>query len=221
MKDFGSGFSQWLDPIKTSGAGIAEAIVGIANGIMRLVSGLMRLAGIGDGNPGSVFKSLGEVIGGSLALAVTIIENLAKAIEWVVTALARLVEAINAGINWSALIPQGVVDAWNSVASAIERVQALLNGGVTISPNRGRNGLDTTQPPANGNTPAPQAPARGRNGLPISPAVAPVTAQPQKVEVATTLTVKAAPGTSVVGESTSTNGAAKSSVNTGKSVGAY
>lgn len=214
MKDFGSGFWQWLDPIKTSGAGTADAIVGIANGIVRLGSGLMRLAGIGDGNPGSVFKTLGDVIGGTLALAITIIENLAKGIEWVVNALANLVDAINKGINWSALIPQGVVDAWNGIATAIERVQALLNGGVTISPNRGRNGLDGAGPPTNGNTPAPQAPARGRNGLPVSPAVAPASGNSRA-----DIFIHADAGTKVTDTKTASTGNNAPRINTGKSVG--
>ena len=217
IRDFGSGFANWLEPIGKSAGGAVRAIGGIATGFIRLATAIGELVGLGEGGKitgmmSGILSSLGDLAGKTVLAAVTILENVAKAIEWVVNGIASLVEAINRGINWSALMPQGIADAWNSVASAIERVQNALSvesvsNALGVSGQRnltkfGRNSID----PANQNAVLPA------QASPTAPAA------PQQLNVNTEAKVVVEGPGKVVGQTTTVTSPSPN-VNTGRAVG--
>ncbi|MDZ7926146.1 MAG: phage tail tape measure protein [Agrobacterium sp.] len=217
LKSFGSGFAKWLEPIGEAAGGTVNAIGGIASGFMRLALAIGKLVGLGEGGKtagmiSGILQFLGDLAGGTIALAASILEGIAKAIEWLVNALASLVEAINRGINWKALMPDGIADAWNSVASALERVKAALSiegvsNALGVSGQRnmttiGRNSML----PANQNAVLPA------QASPTAPAA------PQQLNVSTEAKVVVEGPGKVVGQTTTVTSPSPN-VNTGRAVG--
>ncbi len=203
VKDFGSGFAPYLDGIGENAGQTIDAVKGIADGIVRLAGGLATLVGLGDGKVGSLFSTLGSIAGMGLDLAVEVIRNLAQAVETLVNGLADLVDAINKGINWSALIPSGVVDAWNSLASTIQSVKAALGSS---------GGGSGTRVGKYGWTPANQ------NAVPAEPLPAQAAGGNSTLDVNTQATVKVIGPGEVVSQSTSTSSPSPN-INTGRAVG--
>ncbi len=203
VKDFGSGFAPYLDGIGENAGQTIDAVKGIADGIVRLASGLATLVGLGDGKIGSLFTTLGSIAGMGLDLAVEVIRNLAQAVETLVNGLADLVDAINKGINWSALIPSGVVDAWNSLASTIQAVKAAIGGS---------GGEPGTRVGKYGWTPANQ------NAVPAEPLPAQAAGGTSSLDVNTQATIKVVGPGEVVSQSTQTSSPSPN-VNTGRAVG--
>ncbi|MRH93888.1 phage tail tape measure protein [Agrobacterium tumefaciens] len=217
MKEFGAGFAPWLEPIGKAAGGAVRSIAGIATGFMRLGVAIRELVGLGEGGKMSgmftgVMKLIGDLGGQTVLAAVMILEDLAKAIEWVVKGIASLVEAINRGINWSALMPDGIAEAWNSVATALERVKAALSiesvsNALGVSGQRnmttiGRNSM----PPANQNGVLPA------QASPTAPAA------PQQLNVKTEAKVVVEGPGKVVGQTTIVTSPSPN-VNTGRAVG--
>lgn len=210
IKDFGSGFAPWLEPIGKAAGGTVRSIAGIATGFMRLATAIRELVGLGEGGRLSgVMKFLGDLSGQTVLAAFKILEDVAGAIEWVVKGLASLVEAINRGIDWKALMPQGVADAWNAVASALERVKNALSVegvsdalGVSGQRNMTRFGRNSVLP-------------ANQNG--VLPAQASPTA-PQQLNVSTEAKVVVEGPGKVVGQSTTVTSPSPN-VNTGRAVG--
>ncbi|MGV2066353.1 phage tail tape measure protein [Agrobacterium sp. 22-226-1] len=209
MKDFGSGFAPWLEPIGKAAGGTVRSIAGIATGFMRLATAIRELVGLGDGGRlQGVMKFLGDLGGKTVLAAVMILEDVAKAIEWVVNGLASLIEAINRGIDWKALMPQGVADAWNAVASALERVKnALSVEGV-------KDALGITKINRTEFGPGSRQPAN-QNG--VLPAQASPTA-PQQLNVSTEAKVVVEGPGKVAGQTTTVTSPSPN-VNTGRAVG--
>lgn len=213
MKDFGSGFAPWLEPIGKAAGGTVKSIAGIATGFMRLAAAIGDLVGLGEGGKLSgIMGFLGDLAGKTVLATVMILEEIAKAIEWVVNGLATLIEAINRGIDWSALMPQGIADAWNSVASALERVQKALSVesvsnalGVSDQRNTTRFGRNSVLP-ANQNAVLPAQPS------PTAPAA------PQQLNVSTEAKVVVEGPGKVVGQTTTVTSPSPN-VNTGRAVG--
>ncbi len=213
MKDFGSGFAPWLEPIGKAAGGTVKSIAGIATGFMRLATAIGNLVGLAEGGRLSgVMKFLGDLGGKTALAAVMILEDIAKAIEWLVNSLASLVEAINRGIDWKALMPQGVADAWNGVASALERVKSALSvegvkdalGITTI--NSTEFGPGSRRRPANQNVVLPA------QASPTAPAA------PQQLNVNTEAKVVVEGPGKVVGQTTTVTSPSPN-VNTGRAVG--
>ncbi|HAU75223.1 MAG TPA: hypothetical protein DCW88_06725 [Agrobacterium sp.] len=217
MKEFGSGFAPWLEPIGKAAGGTVKSIAGIATGFMRLGSAIRELVGLGEGGKMSgmftgVMKFLGDLGGQTVLAAFKILEDVAGAIEWVVKGLASLVEAINRGINWSALMPDGIAEAWNSVATALERVKAALSiesvsNALGVSGQRnmttiGRNSMM----PANQNAVLPA------QASPTAPAA------PQQLNVKTEAKVVIEGPGKVTGQTTTVT-SPSSNINTGVAVG--
>ncbi len=203
VKDFGSGFAPYLDGIGENAGQTIDAVKGIADGIVRLASGLATLVGLGDGKVGSLFSTLGKIAGMGLDLAVEVIRNLAQAVETLVNGLADLVEAINKGINWGALIPSGVADAWNSLASTIQAVKAAIGGS---------GGEPGTRVGRYGWTPANQ------NAVPAEPLPAQAAGGNSTLDVNTQATVKVIGPGEVVSQQTATSSPSPN-INTGRAVG--
>ncbi len=203
VKDFGSGFAPYLDGIGENAGETIDAVKGIADGIVRLASGLATLVGLGDGKIGSLFETLGSIAGMGLDLAVEVIRNLAQAVETLVNGLADLVDAINKGIDWSALIPSGVVDAWNSLASTIQAVKAAIGGS---------GGEPGTRVGKYGWTPANQ------NAVPAEPLPAQAAGGTSSLDVNTQATIKVVGPGEVVSQSTQTSSPSPN-VNTGRAIG--
>lgn len=210
MKDFGSGFAPWLEPIGKAAGGAVKSIVGIATGFMRLGTAIGNLIGLGEGGRLSgIMGFLGDLGGKTVLAAVMILEDVAKAIEWVVNGLASLIEAVNRGIDWSALMPQGIADAWNAVASALERVKSALSVegvsdalGVSGQRNMTRFGRNSMLPAnQNGVLPAQASPAA-----------------PQQLHVTTESKVAVEGPGKVVGQTTTVTSPSPN-VNTGRAVG--
>ncbi len=210
MKDFGSGFAPWLEPIGKAAGGAVRSIAGIATGFMRLAAAIRDLVGLGEGGKlQGIMGFLGDLAGKTVLAAVMILEDIAKAIEAIVNGLAALIEAISRGIDWSALMPQGVADAWNSVASALERVKAALSVegvsnalGVSGQRNMTRFGRNSMLPAnQNGALPAQASPAA-----------------PQQLNVNTEAKVVVEGPGKVAGQTTTVTSPSPN-VNTGRAVG--
>lgn len=217
MKDFGSGFAPWLEPIGKAAGGAVRSIGGIATGFMRLGAAIRELVGLGEGGKMSgmftgILKFLGDLGGQAALAAFKILEDVAGAVEWVVKGLASLVEAINRGINWGALMPDGVAEAWNSVATALERVKSALSTenvkevfGITGPRNMTRFGPGSREP-ANQNAVLPA------EASPTAPAA------PQQLNVKTEAKVVVEGPGKVVGQTTTVTSPSPN-VNTGRAVG--
>lgn len=217
MKDFGSGFAPWLEPIGKAAGGAVRAIGGIATGFYRLGTAIRELVGLGEGGKitgmlSGIMSFLGDLAGKTVLTAVMVLEDVAKAIEWVVNGIASLVEAINRGIDWSALVPQGIAEAWNSVASALERVQAALSIdsvknalGVTGKRNLTEFGPGSRQP-------------ANQNGVLPAQASPTAPAAPQQLNVNTEAKVVVEGPGKVVGQTTTVTSPSPN-VNTGRAVG--
>lgn len=210
MKEFGSGFAPWLEPIGKSAGGALKSIGGIATAFMRLGTAIRDLVGLGDGGRMSgmftgIMKFLGDLAGKTVFAAVSILEDVAGAIESVVNWLASLIEKLNQGIDWSKLMPQGIADAWNSIASAIERV----NNALSVEGVKSALGMD-----------GPRNMTRfGRNSLPANQnAVLPAQAPPQQLNVNTEAKVVVEGPGKVTGQSTTVTSPSPN-VNTGRAVG--
>lgn len=217
MKDFGSGFAPWLEPIGKAAGGAVRSIAGIATGFMRLGAAIRDLVGLGEGGRMSgmftgIMKFLGDLAGKAVFGAASVLEDVAGAVEWLVNGIASLVEAINRGVNWKALMPDGIADAWNSVASALERVKAALSTenvkeafGITGQRNMTRFGPGSRQP-ANENGVLPA------QASPTAPAA------PQQLNVNTEAKVVVEGPGKVVGQTTTVTSPSPN-VNTGRAVG--
>ncbi|MNK94609.1 Phage-related minor tail protein [compost metagenome] len=216
MKEFGSGFAPWLEPIGKAAGGAVRSIAGIATGFMRLGSAIRELVGLGEGGKMSgmftgVMKFLGDLGGQTVLATVMILEDVAKAIEWVVNGIASLVEAINRGIDWSALMPQGIADAWNSVASALERVQNALSVE-TVKSAVGITKINRTEFGPGSRQPANQNGVLPAQASPTAPAA------PQQLNVKTEAKVVVEGPGKVVGQTTTVTSPSPN-VNTGVAVG--
>lgn len=217
IRDFGSGFANWLEPIGQSAGGAVRAIGGIATGFYRLGTAIRELVGLGEGGKitgmlSGIMSFLGDIAGKTVLAAVMVLEDVAKAIEWVVNGIASLVEAINRGIDWSALVPQGIAEAWNSVASALERVQNALSIesvsnalGVSGQRNMTRFGRNSVLP-------------ANQNGVLPAQASPTAPAAPQQLNVNTEAKVVVEGPGKVVGQTTTVTSPSPN-VNTGRAVG--
>ncbi len=217
IRDFGSGFANWLEPIGQSAGGAVRAIGGIATGFYRLGTAIRELVGLGEGGKitgmlSGIMSFLGDLAGKTVLAAVMVLEDVAKAIEWVVNGIASLVEAINRGIDWSALVPQGIAEAWNSVASALERVQNALSIesvsdalGVSGQRNMTRFGRNSVLP-------------ANQNGVLPAQASPTAPAAPQQLNVNTEAKVVVEGPGKVVGQTTTVTSPSPN-VNTGRAVG--
>ncbi|QXZ71872.1 phage tail tape measure protein [Agrobacterium sp. S7/73] len=217
MKEFGSGFAPWLEPIGKAAGGAVRSIGGIATGFIRLGAAIRELVGLGEGGKMSgmftgVMKFLGDLGGQTVLAAFKILEDVAGAIEWVVKGLASLVEAVNRGINWSALMPDGIAEAWNSVATALERVKAALSIesvsnalGVSGKRNLTEFGPGSRQP-------------ANQNGVLPAQASPTAPAAPQQLNVKTEAKVVVEGPGKVVGQTTTVTSPSPN-VNTGRAVG--
>ncbi len=130
LKDFGSGFAPHLRAIGENLGSAVSNIVSIGEGFIRIGQGLAQIAGIDNTKVEGFFKGLGDFAGGSLQAVTEILRDFSGILSSVVNGIADLIDKINNGeIKWSNLMPTGVVDAWNKLASVIERVKAALNLG--------------------------------------------------------------------------------------------
>lgn len=223
LRDFGSGFAPHLAKIGENLGSTVNSAVQIGRAFGRLANAVGHLLGFDQAKLDGFFNLLGNIAGRTGELATKIISELARLIADFVSGLASLVEAVNAGIDWKKIIPEGVAEAWNAVATAINAVktamsyfqggvikpgEALPNGtaaGSATDPDGGRDAaLDDFlkgPAPANSNRPAG--------------AVAPAQT---KALVGGTVTVKVDGPGQVTGV-TSDNPAVPLRANTGRSVG--
>ncbi|MBD8554921.1 phage tail tape measure protein [Rhizobium sp. CFBP 8762] len=127
LKSFGSGFGAWLPQM---GGEVGEAITTFAqlgDAFGRIGTALSKMSGADTPKISGFFKTIGDLAGGSLTLALDLLNKLGDVIVWLAESLATLIEAISKGINWSAIIPNGVAEALNSVATAINAVKTAWN----------------------------------------------------------------------------------------------
>ncbi|WP_160009762.1 phage tail tape measure protein [Rhizobium sp. 18055] len=222
LKDFGSGFAPSLGTIGENLGKSVSSIKSAGDGFIRLGRGLAQLVGLDEAKLGGIAKFAGMFAGKVWEVATAIVRDLAKFIADLVNGVADLVEKVNAGIDWSSLLPQSVVNSWNALASAVEKVKAAMNFGGSMQPGdvlpngtaagSSADGSDRTAAlddmlagpqPANNNRPA------------IAGAQRPVN---QQVQVGGTVNIKVeGPGT-VTGTSTE-NSAVPITANTGRAVG--
>ncbi len=134
LKDFGSGFAPYLEGIGKSLGGTINSVIRIGRAFARIGSALAQLVGIDQSKLGSIFKFLGDLAGGSIALAATLVEKLASGLAAVAEAIASVAEKIAQGINWGNLLPESVTGAWNRLAEAINTVKSALGGDPTVTP---------------------------------------------------------------------------------------
>ncbi|PDT05699.1 hypothetical protein CO666_03595 [Rhizobium chutanense] len=223
LRDFGSGFAPHLGEIGKQLGSTVNSIAGIASAFDRLGTAIGKMIGFDAGKLDWLPKWLGNLAGSITGEFLRVLAQIGKDIETLVNRLASLVEQVNAGVDWQKLMPQGVTDAWNALAGAINAVksamsyfqggvvkpgEALPNGtaaGSATDPDGGRGAaLDdflNGPVPANSNRPAG--------------AVAPAQA---KAVVGGTVTVKI-DGPGQVTGITSDNPAVPLKANTGRSVG--
>ena len=210
-------------------------VIGIA--VSAITAGLSALVAIGGAIAGFF-----AAITAPVWLTVAAFAAVGAAIWYFRKELGALIDRISAGIDWGALMPTGIADAWNALATAIEKVIALAKTPFLLNMRPAQGGPKTPADANGGTVPAEgerKAKSQGQwnfmNGfsqffegrrarpepaqLP-APAVTVAPPPPQKVDVQTTVTVEAAPGTSVLSTNTKTTGAGAGTVNTGKSVGA-
>jgi hypothetical protein len=219
LKDFGSGYAPHLAKIGENLGQTVNAIVEIASGFERLARALGQMMGFDAGKMSGFFKGLGDAIGTLAEIPSEILRDAARIISMIVNGLASLVETVNAGVKWENLLPQSVIDAWNTFAGVVERVKAAVNFGGSLPPGTvGPNG-DTVAATDDhlGNdwtTLPPQIPANS-NQPGLAPAQRPIN---QQVQVGGTVNIKVdGPGT-VTGISTE-NSSVPITANTGRAVG--
>jgi hypothetical protein len=188
LRDFGSGFAPHLGEIGKQLGGTVSSIVRIGSAFGRLGTAIGKLIGFDAGKLAWLPKWLGNLAGIITSEFLRVLAQFAKDIETLVNRLASLVEQVNAGVDWQKLMPEGVAEAWNAVAGAINAVksamsyfqgnsyvpgQALPNGtaaGSVDDPSAGRDAaMDDMLAPlpraANSNSPAAAiAPAAAKVG---------------------------------------------------------
>ncbi|ANM05225.1 phage-related minor tail protein [Rhizobium phaseoli] len=223
LRDFGSGFAPHLAKIGENLGSTVNSAVEIGRALDRLATAVGKLIGLDQVKLDGFFKFLGNITGGAVEAATRLISGLATVIETVVSKLADLVVAVNAGVDWQKLLPQGVAEAWNSVASAINGVKAAMSyfQGNTYAPGEtlpNGTAAGSVDDPSAGRdaalddmiAPLPRAPANSNR-----PAAAVAPAQ-QKITGQIDINVKG-PG-EVVGVK-SDNPSVPLKANTGRSVG--
>ncbi|MDL2401249.1 phage tail tape measure protein [Rhizobium mayense] len=195
LKDFGTGFAPYLRGMGQDVGGIVNNIVEIGNGFMRIGEAVVKIAGVDPSTVSGFFKMLGDLFGGTIGASLHLIKDISDWIAAIVDGLADLSEKVAAGIDWSKLLPDGVVKTWSDLANAVSTVRNFMSFGQTSAapgdklPNGGTaaaiddhlgnddflNPLPQLpqRPAANNNTPAQAAPAAARNV--IVPALPPVT----------------------------------------------
>ncbi|NLS00178.1 phage tail tape measure protein [Rhizobium sp. P38BS-XIX] len=121
MKDFATGLQPYMEGIgENLGATIKDLIrvndaVGrVAAAFGRLISALGQLVNVDTSSVTGVFKTLGDLVGGSIMVATLIIRKLADGLAAVAEAIANLAEGKK--VDWSTLVPTGVADAWATVS---------------------------------------------------------------------------------------------------------
>lgn len=133
LKDFGSGFSTHLGQIGENLGGSLDGIVRIGKAFGRLGSALASIVGLDEDKLGSIFTWFGKFAGGVISEATAFVKDFANVLAWVVEGIADVAEAVAAGIDWKALLPDWVAEGWDRLASAINSVKSALSG-VTAQP---------------------------------------------------------------------------------------
>ncbi len=124
LKAFGNGFAPYLKDIGKSMGSTVNSVLRIGRAFARIGSAIGELIGMDTGKVSGFFEALGNLAGGSLGLAVNLISKLAGFLATVAEKIAEIAEG---KIDWSALLPTTVVDAWNAVAGAINSVAAAMD----------------------------------------------------------------------------------------------
>jgi hypothetical protein len=127
LRDFGSGFAPHLGEIGKQLGGTVSAVVRVASGSGRLARAIGTLIGFDTVKLDGVAKWLGDFAGEGIAKALGFIRQFVELIDKLVNGLASFVEQINAGVDWKKLMPEGVADAWNAVAGAIDAVKSAMS----------------------------------------------------------------------------------------------
>ncbi len=210
LKNVGEGFKPYLKGMGEDLGGTVKSAGEFANNLVRLVDALAKLGSPKKSDDMTVIdvdKIAGDLAGGSLGLALKMIREVADAFVGVSNNLATLAETVNKGIDWKALLPDAVTDAWNRLAGVIEKVKGLLDfkGGALRAP-------DVSPTAANQNNPAFHEAPSHRQGL--APAVA-AQAPNGKVTVDVRVT---GPG-QVTGVTSSNPSVVPATADTGRAVG--
>ncbi len=126
LKDFGSGFAPWLEGIGKNLGGTVNALVRMGDAFVRIAGAIGQMIGFDQSTVSGFFKGLGDLAGGSLGLAVDILNKLANALASVAEFIAKVAEAVAAGIDWASLLPDWVASSWDTLANSIKSVSELL-----------------------------------------------------------------------------------------------
>jgi TP901 family phage tail tape measure protein len=135
LKDFGGGFAKYLPDIGESIGKQINNLMRIASAFGRLGAALASLVGLDSGKVSGFFRSLGELAGAEIAAAANLGERIGNALATIVEKLADLTEG-KLKIDWSAMMPDKIVAAWNNFAAAINAVRSALEwfDKSTVSP---------------------------------------------------------------------------------------
>lgn len=134
LKAFGNGFAPYLKDIGNSMGSTINSLMRIGRAFGRIATSVGNLINLDVGTVSGFFETLGGLAGGALGLAVKLISELAG---FLATVAEKIADIASGKIDWSALLPTSVVDAWNAVAGAINSVAnalSRLKGGMTIQP---------------------------------------------------------------------------------------
>ncbi|MFC3074694.1 phage tail tape measure protein [Shinella pollutisoli] len=126
LKDFGSGFAPWLERIGENVGSTFKSIGRFADAFKRIGDALDTIYGLDSGKGTGLFKFIGDLAGGSIALATQLVSGFADGLASGAEALADFIESVRDGKpDWSALLPQTVIDLWRDFTGLIDKVIAL------------------------------------------------------------------------------------------------
>lgn len=217
LKSFGSGFAESLAPIGENLGRHVKNLERLGGAMVRIASAIGKMVGFKAGDFNVIFNGLGQLAGQAVEKATRLMSDLAGFLADVADALASVIQKVKGGIDWTALLPQSIVEGWNSLAEAIERVKNAINS-IDLSTGTPDSETGKKQAAAMGdayNDNRPSFPSRG--ALTAKP-------QPQVVNVNSQVTSKIdfkanVPGTTSVTSAPAKNTAAPAS--TGKMIGRF
>ena len=224
LKSFGSGFAESLAPIGENLGKHVNNLQRFAGAMVRIASAIGKMVGFKAGDFDAVFKGLGQFAGKAFEKVTAVLGKMAGFLADVAEGIADVIEAVNRGIDWKALVPDTLVDTWKAVAEAIERVKNAINS-LDLSTGTPDSETGKKQAAALGdgyNDNRPKFPSRA--AMPGSPAAL-AAARPQSINVTSQVTSKIDFKANVPGSTSVSTGPAKSQAapvaSTGKMIGRF